>query len=36
VFGAEETTHTLLNANLGRPDDPATSELFNFLEPLIE
>jgi acetyl esterase/lipase len=36
VFGAEETTHTLLNANLGRPDDPATKELFNFLDPLIE
>jgi acetyl esterase/lipase len=36
VFGAEETTHSLLNANLGRPDDPATKELFNFLEPLVE
>jgi acetyl esterase/lipase len=34
VFGAEETTHNLLNVNLGNPDDPATSELFKFLEPL--
>jgi acetyl esterase/lipase len=34
VFGAEETTHSLLNANLGKPDDPATTELFKFLEPL--
>ncbi len=32
VFGARETTHNLLNANLGLPDDPATQELFEFLE----
>jgi acetyl esterase/lipase len=35
VFGAEETTHRKLNENLGRADDPATKELFNFLDPLI-
>jgi acetyl esterase/lipase len=34
VFGAQETTHNLLNANLGLPDDPATQELFKFLDPL--
>jgi arylformamidase len=34
VFGATETTHVQLNANLGQPDDPATRELFDFLEPL--
>lgn len=34
VFGARETTHNKLNANLGLPDDPATRELFNFLDPL--
>jgi acetyl esterase/lipase len=34
VFGAEETTHSLLNSNLGNPNDPATAELFKFLEPL--
>jgi acetyl esterase/lipase len=34
VFGARETTHNLLNANLGMPDDPATKELFEFLGPL--
>jgi acetyl esterase/lipase len=35
VFGARETTHNMLNANLGMPDDPATKELFKFLDPLI-
>ena len=34
VFGARETTHRKLNADLGLPDDPATGELFKFLEPL--
>jgi acetyl esterase/lipase len=34
VFGARETTHNKLNANLGLPDDAATKELFKFLEPL--
>jgi acetyl esterase/lipase len=31
VFGARETTHNQLNANLGLPDDPSTQELFKFL-----
>ena len=31
VFGASETTHNKLNADLGLPDDPATMELFKFL-----
>ena len=35
VFGAEETTHNKLNADLGLPDDPATMELLKFLEPLM-
>jgi acetyl esterase/lipase len=34
VFGARETTHVKLNADLGLPDDPATGELFKFLAPL--
>ena len=34
VFGARETTHNKLNADLGLPNDPATKELFNFLGPL--
>ena len=34
VYGAQETTHNKLNADLGLPDDPATLELFKFLGPL--
>lgn len=36
VFGAKETTHNKLNADLGQPNDPATNELFKFLTPLME
>ena len=35
LFGARETTHNKLNADLGLPDDPATQELCKFLGPLI-
>jgi arylformamidase len=35
LFGARETTHNMLNDNLGLPDDLATKELFKFLDPLI-
>jgi acylaminoacyl-peptidase len=31
VFGARETTHSKINADLGLPDDPATRALFEFL-----
>jgi len=31
VFGAKETNHTRINAELGKPDDPATLALFEFL-----
>jgi len=34
VFGAQETTHNKLNADLGLPNDAATLELFKFLGPL--
>lgn len=34
LFAAPETTHSKLNQNLGIPDDPATIELWKFLEPL--
>lgn len=36
VFGAKETTHVKLNADLGLPEDPATKELFKFVEPLVK
>jgi len=32
VFGAKDTTHTKINADLGRSDDPATVALFAFVE----
>jgi arylformamidase len=35
LFGAKNTYHTKLNADLGAPDDPATKELFDFLNPLV-
>ena len=31
VFGARETTHSKINADLGKADDPATRALFEFL-----
>jgi CubicO group peptidase (beta-lactamase class C family) len=31
VFGARETTHNKINADLGKPDDAATKALFEFL-----
>jgi acetyl esterase/lipase len=34
LFGARETTHRKLNADLGLPDDAATGALFKFLAPL--
>jgi arylformamidase len=36
VFGAPETTHSKLNADLGEPKDPATDQLFKFLGPLTD
>src|SRR5262249_31399570 len=32
VFGAKETPHSRINADLGKPDDPATVALFEFIE----
>jgi acetyl esterase/lipase len=31
VFGAKESTHNKVNADLGLPDDPATKALYEFL-----
>ena len=36
VFGAKDTTHTKINADLGRPDDPATVALFAFVEKALK
>jgi arylformamidase len=35
VFGAKETTHNKLNADLGLPEDEATKALFKFLGNLV-
>ena len=32
LFGARETTHNKINADLGSPDNPATTALFEFVE----
>ncbi|HEV3005207.1 MAG TPA: hypothetical protein VGX78_12140, partial [Pirellulales bacterium] len=31
VFGAKETNHSKINADLGLPDDPPTKALFEFI-----
>jgi acetyl esterase/lipase len=36
VFGARDTTHGKINADLGLPDDPATKMLFAFLEKALK
>jgi arylformamidase len=36
VFGARETTHSKINADLGLPDDPATKAMFEFLEKALK
>jgi acetyl esterase/lipase len=36
LFGARETTHTKLNADLGLADDPATKALFEFLDKALK
>jgi len=36
LFGAKETTHNKINADLGRPDDPATTALFEFVEKALK
>jgi arylformamidase len=36
LFGARETTHNKINANLGLPDDPATKALFAFVEKALK
>jgi acetyl esterase/lipase len=36
LFGARETTHNKLNADLGLPDDPATQELYEFLDAALK
>jgi acetyl esterase/lipase len=36
VFGARETNHSRINADLGLPNDPTTKELFEFLGKVLK
>lgn len=35
AYGKTDSNHNRLNDDLGRPDDPATQELYKFLDPLV-
>lgn len=35
AFGKSNSNHSQLNDDLGQPDDPATEELYKFLQPLV-
>ena len=34
AYGKRDSNHSALNNDLGKPDDPATEELYKFLDPL--
>jgi acetyl esterase/lipase len=36
LFGGKETNHNKLNDNLGKPDDPATKALFEFVDQCLK
>ena len=36
LFGARDTTHTKINADLGLADDPATKAMFAFLDKTLK
>ncbi len=36
VYGKRDSNHSRLNNDLGKADDPATEELYQFLDPLIK
>jgi arylformamidase len=35
AYGKADSNHSQLNDDLGKPDDPATAEFFNFLEAVV-
>ena len=35
AYGKRDSNHSRLNNDLGKPDDPATAELYKFLDPLV-
>jgi acetyl esterase/lipase len=36
AYGKRDSNHSRLNNDLGKPDDPATQELYKFLAPLVD
>ena len=36
VFGAKDTNHTGINANLGIEGDPSTKELYDFVDAALQ
>jgi len=36
VFGAKDTDHTKINANLGTAGDPSTAELLGFIQRVMK
>ncbi len=36
VYGARESTHNKINANIGLPDDPGTKSLFEFVDEALK
>lgn len=35
-YGKSDSNHSRLNNDLGKIDDPATQELYKFLDPLVD
>jgi len=35
AYGKQDSNHSALNNDLGKPDDPATEEFYKFLDPLV-
>ena len=36
AYGKRDSNHSRLNNDLGDPEDPATKELYQFLDPLLK
>jgi len=36
AYGKRDSNHSRLNNDLGKSDDPATLELYKFLDPLVD
>ena len=36
LYGGRDTTHTKINADIGKPDDPGTKALSEFLDKVVK